>query len=256
MEENSLKTANDYADYWYYPRKCNVIPFDTKNREPIIDSFIEYQSKRIPKKVFEHWKREGLFEKGMAIFPGKIYSDDSKDLYLVALDFDTKEAIEEFCSYFGQYTTINELANITIVEQHQDNPGRAHLYLLSPIPFPNKSSDSKIGLEVKSKGEHGLMFCSNSPHKNGCNYQITGIKEPLILSKLQAIDMILHLNGICKKHGLSYLDRKTDIKSHIKKMTKSLKIDQRVRLSDRARRATHNSTFHSQFNFVSSPREG
>ena len=131
-----------------------------------------------------------------------------EDHYLVALDFDTKEAIEEFCSYFGEDTTINELAKITIVEQHQDNPDKAHSYILSPIPFPNKGSDTKIGLEVKSKGEHGIIFCSNSPHKNGYNYEIIGTREPLILSKLQAIKMIQHINGICNKHGLSIFRQK------------------------------------------------
>ena len=103
MTDISNYTANDWADFWYYVRKVNVIPFDTKNRKKIIDSYIEFQNHRISKDVFEQWKKDGLFEKGMAVLPGKLYSDDSKeDLYLVALDFDTKEAIDEFCSYFGK----------------------------------------------------------------------------------------------------------------------------------------------------------
>ncbi len=161
----------------------------------------------------------------MAIFPGKIYSDDSKeDLYLVALDFDTKEAIDEFCSYFGKNTTRNDLANITIVEQDLDNPDRAHSYIVSPIPFPNKGADTKIGLEVKSKGEHGIMFCSNSPHKNGCKNEIMGTTRPLILTITEAIKMIQHINGICEKHGLEYIDKKAFRYPHLKKMIKSLKI--------------------------------
>lgn len=220
-------SINDWADFWYYTRRVNVIPFDTKNRKKIIDSYKEFQNQRVPKGVYEQWKKDGKFEKGMAIFPGKIYSDDPKeDFYLVALDFDTKEAIKEFCSYFGENTSIHQLANRTLVEQHQDNLDRAHCFFLSPIPFPNKGPDAKIRLEVKSRGEHGIIFCSNSPHKNGYNYEIIGTKEPLILSKLQAIMIIQHINGICNKHGLSYLDRKTTIDPRLKKMIRSLKIDQ------------------------------
>ena len=170
MEENSLKTANDYADYWYYKRKLNVIPFDTKNRKKIIESYTDSKINEFQKKFLSNGKRMGCLRKAWLFYlVNYILMIPKIDLYLVALDFDTKEAIEEFCSFFGKNTTINELANITIVEQHPDNPDRAHSYLLSPIPFPNKGADTKIGLEVKSKGEHGIMFCSNSPHKNGYN---------------------------------------------------------------------------------------
>lgn len=222
---------NDWADFWYHNRKCNVIPYDTKNRIPVIRSYKEYQNKRIPADVFEEWKSKGLFEKGMAIFPGKIYldtkddDDDRKeDVYLVAIDLDKKEAIEEFCSLNGKTITCNELADKTILEQHKDNLDKAHAYMLSPIPFPSKGPDSKIGIEVKSKAEHGIMFCTPSPHKNGQRYQIIGITEPCILSKSQAIEMIQHINGICKRHGLEYIDKKPGLNPELRKIVKSLKI--------------------------------
>jgi hypothetical protein len=36
-----------------------------------------------------------------------------------------------------------------LVEQDKDNPQKAHIYFYSPIPFPKKSPDSTIGLEVR-----------------------------------------------------------------------------------------------------------
>lgn len=222
---------NVWADFWYHKRKCNVFPYDTKNRIPIIGSYKEYQNKRIPADVFEEWKSKGLFDKGMAIFPGKIYPDTTEDdgnrigdLYLVAIDLDRKEAIEEFCSINGKTITRNDLAQKTIFEQHIDNLGRAHVYMLSPIPFPSKGPDPKIGIEVKSKSEHGIMFCSPSPHKNGQRYQIIGTTEPCILSKSQAIEMIQHLNSICKRYGLEYVYKKAGSILKLKKIIRSLRI--------------------------------
>lgn len=182
MTDNPIEDTplgpNDWADFWYHKRKCNIFPYDTKNRIPVISSYKEYQNKRIPEDVFENWKKKGLFEPGMAIFPGKIYLDPKEEdgtsnaLYLIAIDLDRKEAIEEFCSLNGKTITCNDLAQKTIFEQHKDNLERAHVYILSPIPFPSKGPDSKIGIEVKSKAEHGIMFCSPSTHKNGQRYQI------------------------------------------------------------------------------------
>ena len=36
-------------------------------------------------------------------------------------------------------------------------------------------------LEVKSNGK-GIMFCANSPHKNGSNYSIIGTLKPEVFS--------------------------------------------------------------------------
>ncbi len=225
MENNKLKTSNDFADFWNYIIRTNVFPYDTKNRNPIIGAYKVYQNKRIPIEIFEQWKKDGLFDKGMAIFPGKIYSDEhDQGLYLVALDIDKKEGIDDFCNYNGKNTSVGEIANTTIVEGHEDNPNRIHIYFLSPIPFPKKGADTIIGIEVKSKGEHGVMFCSNSPHENGYKYQIIGTTEPCVLTKSQAIEMIQHINGICAKYGIEYVNKKVLLNPEIKKIIKSLRV--------------------------------
>jgi putative DNA primase/helicase len=228
MDNKSLKTTNDYANFWYQ-KGLNVIPFDTKEGAPIIEKYTQYQNKRIPYEIFRVWIMEKKFERGLAIFPGKIYSNDSsKDLYLVALDFDEMEGLNEFCTYNGKYTSVKEFAEKTIVEGHEDEPHSIHIYFLSPIPFPNKGPDKIIGLEVKSRGEHGIMFCSNSPHKNGYRYQILGTSEPTVLTYQQAIEMIQHFNNICLKHNLNYLDNKSRIDPKLRKMIKLLKLKKNI----------------------------
>jgi hypothetical protein len=57
------------------------------------------------------------------------------------------------------------MAHKFIVEQHKDNLEKAHIYFYSPIPFPKKSSDSILGLEVKGVGEHGIAYCAPSIHQ-------------------------------------------------------------------------------------------
>ncbi len=221
-----------YALFWYNERRLNVIPYDTKNRKPTLSDYRQYQNSRIPEIVFKEWTEKGQFEKGMAIFPGKVYLENNKDeLYWVSFDFDTKEAIEEFCHIFGKNVTLAELSKRFVVEQHKDNLEKAHVSMLSPIPFPNKGADSKIGLEVKSKGEHGIMFVSPSPHKHGGFYEIIGSKEPCILNKDQAYELILRIDNICKKHGLEYLERKTGVANNqLKRTIKNLKIDDKTNI--------------------------
>jgi hypothetical protein len=216
-----------YAKYWYHEIRLNVIPFDTANKRSVLLTYTEYQNKRIPLTVFNEWIEKGLFEKGMAIFPGKIYLDNNEEWYWVAIDLDSKKAIDEFCSIFGNDISLKELSEKFIVEQHKDNLDRAHLSLISPIPFPNKGVDSKIGLEIKSRGEHGIMFVAPSPHKNGFPYEIMRTYNPSRITLSNAFEMIEHIRNICKKYGLEYARGKRESKlkdTRIKQMIKHLSI--------------------------------
>ena len=56
-------------------------------------------------------------------------------------------------------------------------------------------------IEIKGQGQHGIFFCSPSIHRNGQPYQIIGTKEPVI-----ADDFEEHIDNICRKYGLRYLD--------------------------------------------------
>ena len=77
-----------------------------------------------------------------------------------------------------------------MVEQRRDDINRAHIYFISPIPIPSKGTDSKIGIEVKGEGSHGLIFVSPSMHKNGAYpYEIIGTKNIANLSHRQALEL-------------------------------------------------------------------
>ena len=44
------------------------------------------------------------------------------------------------------------------VQQHEDDPTRAHVYGYSTKPYPKISANGVC--EVKSQGEHGIMFAN------------------------------------------------------------------------------------------------
>jgi hypothetical protein len=178
----------------------------------------EWQDKAIPEELHNRWKDENAFSKGIAIILGKVWHrEDKKSLYLNGIDADNLKAIEEICTRNGRSISLNELAQWTLVEQHSDDTNKAHIYVYSHRPFAKKSSDKtsnndlikqKItdsnaipAIEVKGQGQHGILFCSPSVHRNGQPYQIIGTKEPVV-----ADDFEKHIDKICKKYGLRYLD--------------------------------------------------
>ena len=57
-------------------------------------------------------------------------------------------------------------------------------------------------IEVKGAGEHGLLFCTPSPHKNGHNYEIIGTTE--LDTAVDAFES--HIDNICSKYGIPYLN--------------------------------------------------
>lgn len=206
-------SVNDWADYWRYNIGINVIPADTKNKIPLV-KWSDYQDKPIPEEQHETWRLNNSFLKGMAIIPGKVWHNNIKrGLYFDFIDLDNKKAIEEFCRWNGVNTKLEELAKHIIIEQHLDEPNKAHAYVYSRHPFLKKSSDRISGLsskidrnevpaiEVKGLGEHGIAYCTPSPHMNGHSYQIIGTLEPEELDKLDQ-----HIDNICKKYNIPYLD--------------------------------------------------
>jgi P4 family phage/plasmid primase-like protien len=227
-KENIKIIINQLADFWFYIVGVNVIPFDTQKRIPIIYHYDEYQNEPIPIEIYEQWKRNGKFEKGIAIILGKVYRGNNIDQYLIGIDIDRKKGLSEFLTKNNRQTDLHKFAEKTIVEQHKDELHRAHIYFYSPLPFPQKSSDSILGIEIKSIGEHGIMFVSPSIHKNGFNYEIIGnAKEPLRLSSQQAIELMRHIDNICSKIGLKYLEKEKNkiLTVELKKIIKTLKIE-------------------------------
>jgi Bifunctional DNA primase/polymerase, N-terminal len=203
----ATETINDFVDYWRYNIGVNVIPADTQNKRPIIP-WDQWQDKPVPEELHNEWKAQGIFSKGIALIPGKVWHrPDKSNLYFVFIDADKQKAIDELCTRNGKTTTLQEMSQKFIVEQHKDNLDKAHIYFYSSIPFPKKSADSVLGLEVKGLGEHGIAYCTCSIHKDGQPYEIMGTTEPVILTEDLAKEFRQHIDTICKKHGIEYLDK-------------------------------------------------
>ena len=50
------------------------------------------------------------------------------------------------------------------------------------------------------------MYCSPSIHKDGHRYEILGVREPVALSISEADELERHIDDICKRHGIQYLE--------------------------------------------------
>lgn len=233
MLERTFKNNNDAADFYYYEWGVNTIPFDTKLRRPVLRSFKEHLDNPIPEFLFIDWKEEGKFDKGFNIVCGNAPHGKYSRYYLIGIDIDKERGIEEFCKRNGKETTLQELGNVTVVEQHKDDLTRAHIYYFSPFPFPSKSADSILGIEIK--GEHMMITPTpNIHHKNGCPHQIIGNKKiPVILTHDQSIELLRHIDYLCLQYDLKYLEKSNSnkITPKIRAMIKSLSINNDITLN-------------------------
>ncbi len=203
---SNINSINECADFWNNDIGVNVIPADTKNKQTY-ENWLPWQDKPIPNELHEQRKKNGEYNKGIALIPGKIGKGQFKGKYLVAIDLDNKKAIEEFCK-----DGLEELKQKTLVEQ-TSNPEKMHIYFIVEREIPNKASDKsnaeilkKINaneipaLEVKSNGK-GIMFCSNSPHQKDGYYHIISTLKPEIFKSQDVEDRI---KGICDKYNIPY----------------------------------------------------
>lgn len=213
---SEVSPPNDYADYWRFSVGVNVIPAISRFKNFYKDLYYtKWFHTPIPLEQHNQWKAEGKFNEGMAVILGKVWHrEDKKHLYLFGVDCDNRKAIEEIIctSVNGSHIPLEKAAQFTIIEQHADNPNKAHVYGYTTKPFLKKSSDSngplsdKINaneipaVEVKCSG-HGVLFCTPSVHKDGYRYQIIGTKEPAIIDGFEN-----HINEVLAKYGISYLD--------------------------------------------------
>jgi P4 family phage/plasmid primase-like protien len=222
FRERLIETVN----YWYYDKKVNVIPVNWWNKKPNGIDWLPFKINRIPQQLFEEWKNKRLFDNGFGILLGRMYDSNTEPLYLIGIDCDKGEAIQEFSMIDRELRSLEQLSSKFMIERHEDDPNSLHIYFFSKIPFPTKGSDTKLGLEVKGSAEgSGYMIGSPTPHPSGNRWQILGTKEPPTLTKVQAIEMLQHINTICKNYGLEYLEKKSGmLNPELKAMIKNLEI--------------------------------
>jgi hypothetical protein len=213
-----LSDHNAWADFWYYEIGVNVIPADTRKKKTFVE-WKQWQTESIPEELHDQWKKEHRFADGLAIILGRVWRGEHIGEYLIFIDCDNLKAIEEFCTRNDETTTLKQIAEKFIVEQHPDDTSKAHIFFYSEIPFTKKSSDINViddplkfkedripAFEIKGRGTHGIAYCTPSIHKNGERYQILGTAMPIKLSEDQANQMMQHIDSICKKYGLQYLE--------------------------------------------------
>ena len=235
---------NGWADYWRNSIGVNVIPANTAHKDTHTE-WIPWQNKPIPQELHDTWKHNHKFDNGLAVIPGKVWHRPDKiGQFLVIIDADTKKAIEELCTRNEKTTSLENLGSKFLIEQHKDDLDKAHICFYSEIPFVKKSSDGIIGIEVKSAGEHGISFCCPSIHQNKDpadtnihRYEIIGTFEPITLTKLQATELMQHINRICLKSQVKYLDKDGRI-SRMKPMIQQLRIDPNIRIPQGERHLT------------------
>ena len=141
---SELKNKSDYnlgADFWRYEIGVNVIPADTRNKRPSVE-WSTFQDEPVPEELHNKWKSNGDFSKGIAVILGKIFHrKDRMEYYLACVDADNQKAITRCAQGMEKTITLRGFAEKTLVEQHKDDPNKAHFYFYSPRPLAKKSSD-------------------------------------------------------------------------------------------------------------------
>ena len=180
-----------------------LIPANSINKIPKV-KWTGWQDEPIPQELHEQWKKENMFQEGMAVICGKSWRGEYKDLWLNMVDMDNKLAVKEFC-----LVDIRKFAQNTLTEQHA-NKDKAHAYYFTEKPIqskpPGNFDDDKPAIEVKSQGRF-LSYCTPSPHKDGSRYEIIDTTTP---KKVDAASLEIQINDICKKHKIHYHDKLND----------------------------------------------
>ena len=127
----AIPDNNEWADFWFNVIGVNVIPAYTQKKKPIIE-WKEYQNQPVSIGQHRQWINEDKFVNGMAIIPGRVWRGTFSGFYLNGIDLDNGIAIREVCSYNGANLSLLALSQWTLVEQHLDNPDKAHVYVSDP----------------------------------------------------------------------------------------------------------------------------
>jgi putative DNA primase/helicase len=240
---------NEWPDFWHYKKGINIFPLDDDKKT--YENWSQHQGEAIPDEIHEEWKRKGRYAKGIVLMPGKVWRGENKGLYFVGIDFDQELGIKEFCKVIGANTSsINEIKQKFIVEQHDKDPYSLHLYFYSEIPFTDKSSDTTLGIEIKSNGK-GLMCATPSYHSETDSiWQIKGTDSPIILKSEEALKLMSSFNDVCNKYNVSYLKNDKDASSFylsplIRDMINSLEINSGIIIQEGTRHETLLSTANS-----------
>jgi P4 family phage/plasmid primase-like protien len=213
---------NKAADHIRYTIGANAIPCNSREKTPNFDyikSWTKWQDEPIPEELHNEWKARGAFNNGLAIVLGKLFHNNIH-LFLNGIDADNQKAIVEICTRYGKTISIQELAQWTYVEQHDDRPDRMHMLIYSEgKPFTKKSSDqSKLGSKldaneipaIEIKNEGSIFYVAPSIHRDKNTgverpYQIIGTDIPVLSNSFEN-----NIDNILSKYGIPYLNNNNE----------------------------------------------
>ncbi len=229
---NYVYYLNSFADFWYHVIGVNVIPAITRIKKTY-EEWLPYQIESVSIEQYEEWKREGAFKYGFMIMPGRVFRSSQIGRYLIGIDCDKPPSFEFIKSTIKKHDL--DARDYFIIEQHKDNPQKAHFYFFSDIPYPKKNRDQVIGLEIACEGNDKLMCCSPCYHANGHIYEFEDMDSkvqnkwsPKRLDKAKSESILFDIKSFCKENGVSYCSlpgsQSKDVHraNNIKKPSKSL----------------------------------
>lgn len=216
-----LTDINAWAKFWYYDIGVNIVPMVTryKTGKGGFD-WKKWKHTPIPEEEFNKWLEQNAFKDGIGAILGYVWRGKYQGKYLTLIDLDNLLAVELFCTRNNNTVPLKRIAEKFIVEQHKDNLNKAHVLLFADNPFTNKSNDASSipdykrkvhdnlipSFEVKGTADAGVVFCTPSIHQDGEHYDIIGVTEPTeVLEENTAMEMMLHIDSICRRYGLQYL---------------------------------------------------
>ena len=213
-------------DFVYYELGVNIIPADTINKKPLIE-WEYYQTNELTESEYLENKKNGLYNKGIAIICGKIWRGRFKDYWINGIDLDNELAIKEFCTRDGIVS--DKFLSENLVESHEDDPHSIHVLVVTDEPMLSKAPDKnnfdrsmQPAIEVKSGGDK-LLFSYPSMHGSDDKkvikqWMFNELKEPNYVNKAE---MENHIDNICVKHHIDYLKKKNkNFKELIKEKNK------------------------------------
>ncbi|KFM21363.1 phage-plasmid primase P4 family protein [Marine Group I thaumarchaeote SCGC AAA799-B03] len=192
-------SPNEDVDFWYDEIGVNPIPAITTNKQKVDENgktkpihpfgILKYywngkhynlRDDDMPRELFEYFKSNNLYEKGIAIAGGLIHRGKHKGKYLILIDADNQKGIDTVFP-----NGLESLKTKTLVEQHKDRLDKLHAYYIASRPITSIPATNKpdgIQFEVKSHSNKGVHFVSPSFHKDGERYEIVSkCKIPLVI---------------------------------------------------------------------------
>ena len=77
----NMRIINQWADFWCYDIGVNVITANTKEKTTF-ENWSIWRDKSIPKELHESRKKNGYYDKGIAIITGRLWRGPFEGKYL------------------------------------------------------------------------------------------------------------------------------------------------------------------------------